>query len=198
MKNIYTNPNDLPSFTPLGFMKTKVPLDIWEFITDMYNVLKQLPPIEESFENLHIKYKGKSQSELFEIRNLHSVAVHIHKELKGIHEWWCKHPLEPSAMWGIRSYKKGSSMDNHRDWINTHHVSSIIVVDKDLNGGNDWPLHFQSHDGNWHKIYAEPGDMILYESAKCEHGRPEIFGGNYFRNLFIHYSLKEWQYLPIE
>ena len=38
-------------------------------------------------------------------------------------------------------------------------------------------------------------DMILYESAVCEHGRKEVFGGTHFRNFYVHYKLKDWKYV---
>ena len=38
-------------------------------------------------------------------------------------------------------------------------------------------------------MYAEPGDMILYESAICEHGREEPFEGKSFDNFYVHYKL---------
>jgi hypothetical protein len=198
MQKIFTNQHDLPSLTPLGFVKTRVPLNIWNIIQDSYNIIKQFPPEEESFEDLDPKYKNNSHSELFNFKQLESIGNYVIEELKDIHEWWCKESLIPSTIWGFRSYRTNSNMDNHIDWINTHHISSIITVDKDLNGANDWPLHFQSHNGDWHKIYTEPGDMILYESAKCTHGRPEIFQGNYFRNLFMHYRLKDYKYFPMQ
>ena len=197
MQKIFSSPQDLPCLTPLGFIKTKVPSDLWEMIEDSYNVLKQLPSETESFEDLSPKYKNNSHSELFNLKQLESIAYYIIEELKDIHEWWCKESLIPSTIWGIRSYKTNANMDNHKDWVDSHHISSIITVDKDLNGANDWPLYFQAHNGQWHKVYTEPGDMILYESAKCEHGRPEPFQGNYFRNLFMHYRLKDWQFFPV-
>jgi hypothetical protein len=79
----------------------------------------------------------------------------------------------------------------HTDTLETHHISSIIIVDKKVN--KDWPLDIQDHNGNWHKIYAEPGDMILYESAICKHGRTEPFDGEYFRNFYTHYTLADYK-----
>ena len=59
---------------------------------------------------------------------------------------------------------------------------------------DDWPLDIQGHDGEWYKVYAQPGDMILYESAVCEHGRKETLGGAFYRNFYVHYQLKDWIY----
>jgi len=121
---------------------------------------------------------------------LPSIRATIHKELQPLHEEFCGVSIEPSFIYGIRSYTKGATLINHVDRVETHHISSIIIVDKDLRCGcqhkefaDDWPLDIQDHDGNWHKVYAEVGDIILYESAICEHGRQEPFGGEYFRNF---------------
>jgi prolyl 4-hydroxylase len=80
----------------------------------------------------------------------------------------------------------------HKDRIATHHQSLIIIVDKKVS--EDWPLHIIDHQGTPHDIYADPGEMILYESAVCEHGRPETFRGEYFRNMFAHWTLDDWTY----
>ena len=105
-------------------------------------------------------------------------------------------------LYGIRSYNKEATLINHLDRLTTHHVSSIVIVDKDLDCGcnqtkgveNDWPLDFQDHNGEWHKVYAEIGDIILYESATCLHGREEPFKGNWFRNFYVHYMLENYEF----
>ena len=74
----------------------------------------------------------------------------------------------------------------HRDRIETHHISSIIIVATAET--QPWPLHIEDHTGKLHKIYTEPGQIILYESATCLHGRPELFQGEYYRNFYVHYK----------
>jgi hypothetical protein len=69
----------------------------------------------------------------------------------------------------------------------------IIIVDKKVD--KDWPLDIQDHEGNWHQIYTEPGDMILYESATNLHGRTEPFEGEYYRNFFLHYTLADYKFI---
>ena len=118
MQKIFSNHHDLPSLTSLGFAKTKVPLNIWNILQDSYNILKQLPPEEESFADLDPKYKNNSHSELFNFKQLESIGNYVIEELKDIHEWWCKESLIPSTIWGFRSYRTNSNMDNHIDWIN--------------------------------------------------------------------------------
>ena len=117
----------------------------------------------------------------------------IQEELKQLHEEFAGQPIEPVCIYGIRSYMRGAILENHTDRPQTHHVSSIVIVDKQVD--TDWSLDFQDHDGEWHKIYAEPGDMILYESAICKHGRPDPFEGEFYRNMFIHYKLSDYTYI---
>ncbi len=33
--------------------------------------------------------------------------------------------------------------------------------------------------------------MLLYESAKCPHGRPDPLVGEYYDNLFVHFIPKD-------
>jgi hypothetical protein len=129
--------------------------------------------------------------------HLPSIKKIIHEQLLTIHQNWIKvQNIIPSAIYGIRSYKRGATLSKHVDRVETHHISSIIIVDKDLTCGcqnkkygDDWPLDIQGHDGEWYKVYAEPGDMIMYESAICEHGREEAFQGTHYRNFYVHYKL---------
>ena len=45
------------------------------------------------------------------------------------------------------------------------------------------------HQGNREKLYLKPGEMALYESAKIIHGRQFPLNGDYFDNLFIHFTV---------
>ena len=38
----------------------------------------------------------------------------------------------------------------------------------------------------------KPGDVILYESAKCYHGRPIPLEGTEYANIFLHYKPLKW------
>ena len=39
-------------------------------------------------------------------------------------------------------------------------------------------------------IYLKKGEMVLYESAKVIHGSQFHLDGDYFDNLFIHFTIK--------
>ena len=186
----------IPKLTPNGFELIKCPPDMWNLIKECYELLK-LKEVEENFDGKDHYVPGDTTMLSFD--NLPTVKNILHTTLKDVHENFCGRKLEPSFIYGIRSYQKGSSLTEHTDRIETHHISSIIIVDKDLTCGcpnkkyaDDWPLDIKGHDGEWYKVYAQPGDMILYESAVCEHARKEPFAGKYFRNFYIHYKLHDF------
>ena len=191
---VYTSKEQIPQLTEKGFKVVKVPAETWAIIKDAYEILKN-KKTEEVFEGKENVIIGGG-SDIYSFEHLTSIRSLIHKQLQPIHEEFCGQKIEPTFIYGIRSYKKGATLIKHVDRVETHHISSIIVVDKDLRCGcgykefgDDWPLDIQDHNGEWHKLYTEPGDMILYESAICEHGRTEPFQGKSFNNFYVHYKL---------
>ena len=55
----------------------------------------------------------------------------------------------------------------------------------------EWPLTFIDHKKKKIKIYLKPGEMLLYESAKNWHGRQFPLEGDFFDNVFIHFTPNE-------
>ena len=99
-----------------------------------------------------------------------------------------KSELSHVATYGIREYKKGSSLDNHYDKINTHVISAIIHLDSD----KPWELYIEDHNFKPHKITMEYGDIVFYESTTCLHGRPTKYEGEYYRNMYVHFKPERW------
>lgn len=200
----FKNVDEIPRFTENGFMKAQVPQDVWGLIQDSYHLLKDKEVAE--------KFSGKEgiidtivtdaeSSTILSFEHIPNIRTQIHKMLMPLHEEWAKTRLEPSFVYGIRSYQRGATLAKHVDRIATHHISTIIIVDKDLKCGcqtkefgDDWALDIQGHDGEWYEVFAEPGEMILYESAVCEHGRSKPFQGTSFKNFYTHYKLVDYQY----
>jgi prolyl 4-hydroxylase len=190
----FRTPDELPKLSPLGFKVVKVPENTWRLIKEAYNLLQPIKTKEDwngITDFIHDK-DGNAPVEIFNMDHCFRIKEIIQEELKPLHEEFAGQPIEPVCIYGIRSYMRGAILENHTDRPSTHHASSIIVVDKQVD--QDWSLDFQDHDGEWHKIYAEPGDMILYESAICKHGRPDPFEGEFYRNMFIHYKLSNYTY----
>ena len=41
-------------------------------------------------------------------------------------------------------------------------------------------------------IDMQAGDMVLYEGARCVHGRPFNLHGKNWVNVFVHFAPKQW------
>jgi hypothetical protein len=194
-KIILNNISELPKLSPLGFKVCKVPPKTWKLIQETYLLLKSFK-VEENWEGIetfiHNKEGKNNKLEMFNMDVCPRIKEIIQSELHHIHDCFIdyKEELEPIWIYGIRSYPRDSILEMHTDRPTTHHISSIVIVDKKVD--KDWPLQIYDHDGNIHTIYTEPGDMILYESAICKHGRIEPLEGEYYRNFFAHYKLKNY------
>ena len=189
----YTSYDQIPKLTENGFQVVKCPENVWNIIQEEYQTRKPYEA-DEVFEGKDTYIKGSGNTNLINISA--DVRDKIHDGLYQIHKDFCNNEIKKTYVYGIRSYKRGATLVEHKDRVETHHIASIIVVDKDLRCGcshkefgADWPLDIQDHKGRWHKVYAEIGDMIMYEAASCLHGRNEPFQGLYFNNLFVHYKL---------
>ena len=111
--------------------------------------------------------------------------------LRQLMEEWCGFELEMTAFYGVREYFGGNVLRNHVDRLDTHVISAIIQIDKDLGGKDDWLLEVIEYGGNRSTIELNPGDMLLYESARLIHGRPQAFQGKLYANVFLHYRPKQ-------
>jgi prolyl 4-hydroxylase len=180
---------DLPRCTVRGFDVVPVPGLVFDRVLGVYGELKKFAVRENDWGVLDAT-RGYA-ADMMSLDRVPDTRDFILHEMLGLHSLWSGERLVPRTCYGIRSYRAGASLKLHRDRVETHHISSIMIVDAD---NPDWALDIQDHAGVWHKICAKPGEMILYESAVCEHGRISPYPGEYFRNLFTHYSFAGWVY----
>jgi len=194
----FSKKEDLPKLTELGFKVVKVPEKTFQLINEAYSLLKHTVKDEnwDGITNFIHDNQGNAPVEIFSMDAFTRIREIISEELQPLHEEFIGHKekLIPKWIYGIRSYKRGSILVPHTDTFTTHHISSIVIVDKKVD--RDWPIDIQDHLGRWHKVYAEVGEMILYESATNKHGRIEPFEGEYFRNFFLHYTLADYKFVP--
>lgn len=59
-----------------------------------------------------------------------------------------------------------------------------------------WPLDILDHKGARHMVTVVPGEMIMYEGASCAHGREEPLNGDWFANMFVHFSVPSLKFPP--
>eukprot|EP00931_Biecheleriopsis_adriatica_P058017 TRINITY_DN34467_c0_g1_i2.p1 TRINITY_DN34467_c0_g1~~TRINITY_DN34467_c0_g1_i2.p1 ORF type:complete len:233 (-),score=37.66 TRINITY_DN34467_c0_g1_i2:48-746(-) len=101
---------------------------------------------------------------------------------------------------GIRMYMEGAVLHMHVDRRTTHAVSAILEVghleygrpDTDWDRPEQWPLEIADHNGTRVHVASKAGQLIMYESATCPHGRPTPFPGREFANIFAHFRPKGW------
>lgn len=201
-KKQFKHYDELPKVSEKGYKIIDIPADALELIKEAYEAVKDSKK-EETFAGKETIIPGHGvTSDILSLDAIPELRGRIHEILKPIHEEFAKEPIEPTYIYGIRSYNKGAKLVQHRDRIATHQISSIILVEKNLacgcgykEFGADWGLEVQTHSGNWETVYLEPGQMVLYESAVCSHGRDKPFEGKYYRNMFVHYKLSNWEYV---
>lgn len=111
--------------------------------------------------------------------------------LKPLHEAWCGFELEPVSCYGFRVYLQGAFLHEHVDRQDSHVVSSSLCVARDVYA--PWLLSVEDVDGVRHDVDLEPGEYVLYESARIAHGRPVPLNGRYHAGLFVHYRpARDW------
>ena len=188
----YVQPKFVPPVTNEGFLLRKLPAETYSWLKDWYD--------REKLQNRSPENSGVCMNQAVapsEMTHLTSTLKdRLSYELKPILQEWFgnnKPDLILSSIYGIRKYTNGSVLRMHVDTVNTHVVSAIINVDQKVD--KDWPLIILDHDDIERTVIMQKGDMLLYESAKLLHGRPDTFVGEHYDNIFIHYKpASGWDY----
>jgi prolyl 4-hydroxylase len=171
----------------LGYAKTKLEPQLYERLLDHMR------------QNLH-KFRSEPATEFIQTENDRSYPSLLYQDeefnqrlltdLQPAHEKWCGIPIKKAACYGIRVYQPGSYLFNHIDHTHSHVVSSTICVDHRLR--NPWPLYIEDDEGNPEEVSIEPGEMVFFEGARLIHGRPNALDGEYYANIFVHYTPLDW------
>jgi hypothetical protein len=82
-------------------------------------------------------------------------------------------------------YRNGSSLVNHVDRSETHVISAIVHIGHELD--EPWPIQIEDHDGRYHELELEEGQMLMYESAKQYHARLQPMIGRHYGSVFLHW-----------
>ncbi|WP_415882077.1 prolyl hydroxylase family protein [Neptuniibacter sp. QD34_54] len=169
--------------TQTGFLKSTIPSALFHQIL-MFHANNKEQLKAESVPGFIHSETGQA-SAVLELPE--ELRKQIHSDLQPIAESWSGSLLIPSYVYGIREYYRGAILEPHRDRLQTHEVSLILNIHQKVD--SDWPLVIEDHHYRQHHIYLKPGQMILYEGCRLLHGRPRPFEGDFFANIFVHYSL---------
>jgi hypothetical protein len=168
--------------TEKGFQVVDVPPAVYSILTEFYDRSK----LQE--ENYPGKENYSAQkSYLQDINQYPDKVAFIKEAMLEIHQEWCGRNLKPAVVYGVRSYSDNTIFNAHFDRQDTHHIASSITLGKDA----PWNLNIQDHDKQWWGVDVEPGQMIMFESGCCMHGRLDKYQGTYFDNLYTHFTYEE-------
>jgi len=118
------------------------------------------------------------------------LTTRVQEELQPILEAWSNVELTPYTAYGFRLYRNESRLWMHVDKTRTHVISCIYHIASSENA-EPWPVVIEDYEGNTNSVVLQPGDILLYESAKNFHGRPTKFIGDWYTSVFVHYYPKE-------
>jgi len=116
-----------------------------------------------------------------------SLAKEVLTTMLPMHEEWSGTKLNPVIAYGLRIYTNNTNLLMHTDKVSDHVISSIVHVGHDPDS-EPWPLVIEGFDGRTSEVILEEGEMLFYESAKCLHGRPTHFNGEWYTSIFVHYK----------
>ena len=168
--------------TEKGFQVVDVPPAVYSILTEFYDRSK----LQE--ENYPGKENYSAQkSYLQDINQYPDKVAFIKEAMLEIHQEWCGRNLKPAVVYGVRSYSDNTIFNAHFDRQDTHHIASSITLGKDA----PWNLNIQDHDKQWWGVDVESGQMIMFESGCCMHGRLDKYQGTYFDNLYTHFTYEE-------
>jgi hypothetical protein len=185
-----------PNFTEYGWGLTRAPQGLVDALVDnLQRGLASPDTLQEEYQPFDVEDEYPDQKPLM-VHNYHLNNRAMY-ELQSIHESWSGTKLIPNNAYGLRVYRNESKLLMHIDQSSTHVISSILHVGHDPNG-EPWPLVIEDLHGNVNEVYLETGDMLLYESSKCFHGRPKRYNGQWYSSLFTHYYPVDWRAEEIE
>ena len=183
----HTNAKDVVPSLGLGYAKAKLDSGLYERLLDHMRQNLHSFRSEPSNEYIQTENERAYPSLLYQDEEFNQRLL---SDLQPAHEKWCGIPIKKAACYGIQVYQPGSYLYNHIDHTRTHVVSSTICVDHRLR--SPWPLYIEDDDGNPEEISIEPGEMVFFEGARLIHGRPHALDGEYYANIFVHYTPLDW------
>ena len=172
-----------PSFTDTGFLKVKTPAAIHRALRAVYDERVGAPG-RESIDDEYLS------TGIPDFLPFDDVRARFQLALQPMHEEWSEQELIPTAAYGLRVYRSGQTLKPHTDALTTHVISSIVHIAHETT--EPWPLWIVDLQGNEHHVFLEEGEMLLYESARCPHARPEPLAGSSYCSLFLHYRPVDW------
>ena len=177
------------NYTVIPYHQTVIPPDLYYELRKYYDDNKGDRYVEKTLDEVDSIIRHESLKTMPTMVPLPPRLFHkCEKIITPMLEKFCNCKLELSDMYGVREYYEGNVLHNHVDRVSTHVMGIILQIDQDLGGKEDWLLEVIDYNGKRKHVKLEPGEMLMYESAKLIHGRPRALRGNLFANAFMHFK----------
>lgn len=183
-------PQSIYNYTQTGFAKIAAPPAVWEILNGFWLENKGAAVRENSELNTPSNFLFQSSPQIVSLLNrtlggTKSFRQRIWQAARPTLEEWSGQRLAPSSVYGIRVYQRNAMLHPHVDRTNLV-LSAIVNIDQEVD--EPWPLEIYNHQGIAHNVTLNPGEMLLYESASCIHGRPFPLQGRFYANAFLHFE----------
>jgi hypothetical protein len=176
-----------PNFTEYGFGLARAPQDLLEALQKgIHDGLDTAVPEH----NVPVIF---GQPPLMVHRP--DLVTKVLHDMQSYAEAWAGFPLTPFQAYGFRVYRQGNQLMMHTDRSQTHIISFILHIDSS-DDAEPWPILIEDFHGRTWEVILTPGDVLFYESSKCNHGRPIPFKGSWYTSVFVHYYPKTgWSHI---
>lgn len=124
---------------------------------------------------------------------LGDLGTEVLGNLHDLHEHWAGTTLRPVAAYGMRIFRRGQTERLHIERPETHVISSMLVIDQDLD--TPWPITLDLK-GRRHELRPQPGHMLLYEGATTPQAHPVPLDGSSYVIVLLHYCPVDWPHSP--
>ena len=182
-----------PNYTEYGWALTRAPNGLWEQVEAFLEGTRAFETAPLESRDIAIETLNETDLPIF-VNLPDELKKTVLQELQPILEAWAGRSLVPKTAYGLRVYRNTSKMHMHLDQRRTHVISAIFHIGHDTQ--TPWPLVIEDFEGTTNAIELEAGDLLLYESSKCWHGRPRRMNGNYYTSLFLHYYPEQFAVDP--
>ncbi len=168
--------------TRKGFVKNTMPAQLHKILLEFYTQNRSASASKDKSDFVQDK-DGKAPGVLIQLTD--DLQQQVHVALQPIVEAWVGDYVTPTHVYGVREYRHGSVLKEHRDKLVTHVAGAILNVDQEVS--DDWPLVIEDHNCRRHSIVLKPGEMVLYEGARLQHGRPSALNGIRYASVSVHF-----------
>mmetsp|Transcript_69066 Transcript_69066/g.200407 ORF Transcript_69066/g.200407 Transcript_69066/m.200407 type:complete len:349 (+) Transcript_69066:92-1138(+) len=172
-----------PNFTEFGFSLARAPDGLMEDLREAIRQgLEKGPRTEKKIDVIDTA----EPSWFIDRPDMTNRVLH---EMQPYVETWSNTELTAWGAYGFRLYRNNSKLQMHVDRSQSHVISFILHI-ASSEDAEPWPIVIEDLHGRTHEVILTSGDVLLYESSKCLHGRPRRLNGSWYTSVFVHYYPK--------